>query len=210
MSHIWVSHVTRINASCHTYEWVTSHIWMSHVTRMSESCHTYKCVISHVWMSDAMYINTSHVTCGWVMSHIWMRVGERMKEGGRNSESCHNMNTLTYSYETVRYVTHTNSPLYFATHSTLWSICVPRLTVTYGYIDSFICVTWLIFPNWPTLFRLGISDLQKQGSFVTHTCIDGKRAVEGKGSHITNMNKSTCSYVWCDSRFFFRIRDSQK
>jgi len=29
--HIWMSYVTHINESCHTYEWVMSHIWMSHV-----------------------------------------------------------------------------------------------------------------------------------------------------------------------------------
>jgi len=28
--------------SCHTYGWVMSHIWMSHVTHMNESCHTYE------------------------------------------------------------------------------------------------------------------------------------------------------------------------
>jgi len=32
MSHIWMSHVAHINASCRTYRWVMSHIWMSHVT----------------------------------------------------------------------------------------------------------------------------------------------------------------------------------
>jgi len=41
MSHVWMSHVTRINESCHTYGWVMSHVLMSHVTRMDESCHTY-------------------------------------------------------------------------------------------------------------------------------------------------------------------------
>jgi len=28
MSHIWPSHVTHVNESCHTCEWVTSHMWM--------------------------------------------------------------------------------------------------------------------------------------------------------------------------------------
>jgi len=37
---IHVSHDTRINESCHTYERVESHIWMSHVTFMNDSCHT--------------------------------------------------------------------------------------------------------------------------------------------------------------------------
>ena len=60
MSHIWMSHVTRMNESRHTYErWnmiqikayerVMSHIWMSHVTHMNESCHTYERVMSHIW-----------------------------------------------------------------------------------------------------------------------------------------------------------------
>ena len=47
--YIWMSHVTHMNESCHThewvmshtYEWVMSHMWMSHVTHMNESCHTY-------------------------------------------------------------------------------------------------------------------------------------------------------------------------
>ena len=30
-----MSHVTRMNESCHTYKWVMSHVWMSHVTLMN-------------------------------------------------------------------------------------------------------------------------------------------------------------------------------
>jgi len=30
------------------YEWVMSHIWMSHVTHMNESCHTCEWVMSHM------------------------------------------------------------------------------------------------------------------------------------------------------------------
>ena len=30
------------------YEWVMSHIWMSHVTHMNESCHTCEWVMSHI------------------------------------------------------------------------------------------------------------------------------------------------------------------
>ena len=36
-----ISHVTNMNESCHTYEWVMSQIWMSHVT--------YKWVMSFVF-----------------------------------------------------------------------------------------------------------------------------------------------------------------
>jgi len=104
--YIWMRHVF-----CHTYEWVThmnaSHIWMSHVTRMNEAWRTCECIVSHVahmnasclishiWMSHACWgvtyqwvtcaneshINESHVLMShayqWVTcvdeSHIWMR-----------------------------------------------------------------------------------------------------------------------------------------
>ena len=46
MSHIWMSHVTHMNESCHTYEWLMSHIWMSHVAHMNESGHTCEWVMS--------------------------------------------------------------------------------------------------------------------------------------------------------------------
>ena len=59
MPHIWMSRVTHMNQSCHTYEsvmsrtydWVVSNIWMSYVTYMNEPCHTYEWVMSHTWMS---------------------------------------------------------------------------------------------------------------------------------------------------------------
>jgi len=44
MSRVWICH---------------SHIWMCYVTRMNASCHTYECVMSHTWMSHAIPRNTS-------------------------------------------------------------------------------------------------------------------------------------------------------
>ena len=74
MSHIWMSHVTHMNASCHTYECVMSHIWMCHVwmrpvwmrhvthmnvSRMDASCHTYKCVMyecmSYIYLTTSVW-----------------------------------------------------------------------------------------------------------------------------------------------------------
>jgi len=60
-----MSHVTHMNESCHTYEWVMSRIWMSHVTHMNESWHTYEWIMPHIWMSHVADVNES--------SHIWMR-----------------------------------------------------------------------------------------------------------------------------------------
>jgi len=60
ISHIWMSHVTHVNESYHTCEWVMLHIWMSHVTHVNESCHTYEWVMSHMWMSHITHWNVSN------------------------------------------------------------------------------------------------------------------------------------------------------
>jgi len=62
LSHIRMSHVTHMNASCHTYEWFMSHIWMSHVTHTNESCHTYERVMSYVWMSHVPHMTKTTLT----------------------------------------------------------------------------------------------------------------------------------------------------
>jgi len=40
MSHVWMSHITRVNEACHACEWVMSHVWTSHGTRMTWLVHT--------------------------------------------------------------------------------------------------------------------------------------------------------------------------
>ena len=72
MSHMWMSHVTHVDETCHTYGWVMSHMWMSYVTLMDESCHIYGWVVSHIWMSHVTHIDESCHTYRWVMSHISM------------------------------------------------------------------------------------------------------------------------------------------
>ena len=74
MSYIHMGHVTHMNESCHTYEWVMSHIWMSHVTiwmrhvtQISEPRHTYEWIMSHnrvISITECVmsYIHMGHVT----------------------------------------------------------------------------------------------------------------------------------------------------
>jgi len=50
----------QMNASCHSYGWITSPIWMSHDTHMNQS--------SGQWMSHAKQIDASCHTYGWVTS----------------------------------------------------------------------------------------------------------------------------------------------
>jgi len=95
MSRVW----TRMNESCHTYDWVMSHIWTSHVTHMkaclctlsrrrvcmrldcvfclpacmSHATHTYTWVTSHIWCAFGLRAWMSHVThnSGVFQFYIW-------------------------------------------------------------------------------------------------------------------------------------------
>ena len=91
MSHVWMSHGTYLNESCHTFAWVMSHIWMSHVTLMNESWHTSRAQLLQI-SHDTHMIESWHTlltSCcnvyGWDMSpvnescqkfewtcHVWM------------------------------------------------------------------------------------------------------------------------------------------
>jgi len=80
-----MSHVTHINESRCTYEWVMAHVSMSHGTHMNESWHTYEWVMAHIWMSHA-HMSMSHDThmtetwrtYEWVMAHTWMSHGTHL------------------------------------------------------------------------------------------------------------------------------------
>jgi len=76
VSHIWLVYFV-------AYDWVVLHVWMSSVTHMNTSCHTYRWVMSHIWTSRITQRNTSCHIYEWVMSHIWRSYVTYMKE------SCH-------------------------------------------------------------------------------------------------------------------------
>jgi len=67
----WMRHVTQTNESCHTYQWVMAPAWMCHVTRIIEAYHTYEWVLSH--LSRALWaflLQRTSRTSKWVMSHM--------------------------------------------------------------------------------------------------------------------------------------------
>ena len=89
MSHIRMSHVTHMNESCHTYEWVMSHIQMSHVTHTNEPCHTYNWVMSHIWMSHVTHTNEPCHTYAWVMPRISWDNTSQHKQNMATHETIH-------------------------------------------------------------------------------------------------------------------------
>jgi len=71
MSHdvknISVNQTAHSNEPCHSREWVMSHIWMSHVPRMETIC---KSTGDERVMSRIHVIHESRPTYEWVISHI--------------------------------------------------------------------------------------------------------------------------------------------
>jgi len=104
MSHMWMSHVTHMNESCHAYEWIVlynhtyecvmSHVCMRHITRVNisclpASCHTYAgSPVCHTFESDTSRIQMTHVermngsrhTYEWAMPHTWKCRDTHMNE----------------------------------------------------------------------------------------------------------------------------------
>ena len=163
--HRWMSHMSRMNWSRHTDEWVVSHIWMSHVTDVRESCHmneschtwmrhvTYEWVtshmheschiwVSHVVMDESCHIWVSHVTYGWVMSHM--------------NESCQ----IWMSHVPYAWVMS-----YMDESCQIWMSHVPYEC---DMIFSFIYVTWF-FNVWHNLFICHVTS--EYGTYITDTAI---------------------------------------
>jgi len=101
MPRISLSHVTHINESCRTYEWVKSHIWTSHVTHINETCHTYQWVMSPISMSYVTHINQTYPT------HLQRELNGRY---ACIREACCDMGLLSSRRWTAcaRHVTHVN------------------------------------------------------------------------------------------------------
>jgi len=72
----------------HIWMWVVSHVWLSHATRMNASCRTCGWVMSRIWIRHDTHTHASYRTYKWVMllkhervtSPIWMRHGTYTNE----------------------------------------------------------------------------------------------------------------------------------
>ena len=83
-----MSHVTRMNESCHTYEWVMSHVWMSHLSNRSGAVVMEgKVQKIRIWMSHVAYMKESCRTYEWVLSHIWISHVAHMDESCQTEQA---------------------------------------------------------------------------------------------------------------------------
>jgi len=74
-SHVWMSHVTRLYESCHSWEWVMSHVWINYVARGDKSCYTsYKSEevmpVGHMPVMCVTHVHESCQTYEWIVSHM--------------------------------------------------------------------------------------------------------------------------------------------
>jgi len=105
MSHTPMSHVTHINKSRHTHQWVMSHTSMSHVAHINMSCRTHQWVMSchtrqWVMTNHVTHMNESCHTSKWVTPHVWTSHATYM------NESCHTHSSLkTYDFQELN-LTH--------------------------------------------------------------------------------------------------------
>ena len=128
-THVCMSHVTYMNESCSTHEWVKSYIWMSHVTHMNESYYAFEWACCSVLQCVAVCCSVLQCFAVCVL-RIW---------------TCH-VTLLNRSCDSPWPCGDPQSPLWRQNHSQIWISdwsCLMR-DKTHVRHDSVICVTWLI------------------------------------------------------------------
>jgi len=166
MTHIWMSHDTHINESCHAYEWVMSRIWMSHVAHGNKpsltvrhdstivdpayyyvSYHSFICVTCLIHLRDMpdSYVCRDSIICVAWLIYLCDRTRESWEEvrGTRVVQvECWvddaRMGSLTHTCET--WLNHWGPDLF---PCAIWLIVMCVMTHSYICHNSLICVTWL-------------------------------------------------------------------
>jgi len=129
-----MSHVTHMNESCHTYEWVMSHIWMSPVTHMNESWND-----ACVWRDSFMCVKWLIHMCDMIHTFVWRDsfiLDDKLRESSdiqSNHYTLIHMREMTYSY-----VWHDSFIC------AIWLIHMCDMTLWYIRDDSFIPHSYLM------------------------------------------------------------------
>ena len=70
ITHMNLSSLTRVNASCYACKWVMSHVWKGHIPHPGGSCRKHGFIVPHVCMCFASHMNESWQTSECGMSRI--------------------------------------------------------------------------------------------------------------------------------------------
>jgi len=191
LSHIRMSYVTRMNASCRTHGCVEPHIQTSHITHINESCYTYECIMSHMWTSHAAHVKEAihparqHVTYTNESCHTWewVVVYHLRVQNTHTNTSCH-------PYEHI-YVRHSRIRVCNMTHSWVWR--------DKERVRDFERVTLLTCATRIHVFTNKVCHPYK--------CLITRTMSHVRKSHVTHMRKSHVPHIcvtrvkeWCDTR----------
>ena len=149
IAHVWMSHGTHMIESWHTYDWVMAHIWLSHGTHMIESCHAYQRVIDDVWMGHVTHM----MTYEWVMSHISRpRFLESLFyfEYPLHSRHVTHVHESYYAYEQVMVMSRSS-----AGHDMLVKGHVTHYNISWHRCEWVMSRTWLCHDTATTLQHTG-------------------------------------------------------
>ena len=130
-SHMWMSHVTHVDESCHTCGWIMPHMWMNHATRTNEEWPMYEWVVSHIWMRHCTRTIES-CPCIW-MSHVTRLILSCA------IASCHTYEGVTYTNESCHVHTWVMSRTYMSHVTYIHESCH-----TYAWVMSHIHMSHLI------------------------------------------------------------------
>ena len=134
----------------HRCEWVMAHMWMSHGTRVNESCHNDKWVMLQVWKNHVFPMCVTSFICYsfiWLIcySFIWLMM-----------LLIHMTHDVTHSYDWINHVIHmlliqmshdSFTRVTWLIHTCDMTRQVPVSAVTWlihAWHHSFTRVTWLI------------------------------------------------------------------
>ena len=193
LSYIWMSHVTHMNESWHTYEWVMSHIWMSHVTRMNVEWfdelifhHSFMCsyeLVESWWFDEHMKESWyEHICVPWLLT-----------EGSLASYVCHD------SFICVPWLLHVLIPwlLHVLVVSFMWWYeHMKESWHTYEWVMAHI---WIrrSYEHMKEWWNMSSSNHMKE-SWHTYEWVMAHRWT----SHVTHMNEScrpyegVMSHIW--------------
>jgi len=198
MSHIWMSHVTHMNESCHAYEWVCN-VWMSHfidgwvVSYMDESCRIWMSHATNGWLMQTSHVThtdesynmrMSHISYGWVMSHM--------------DESCHKwtshvINGWVMPHLWIKLVTYESATWHMWRSHALSRLNEPshiwRDHFAYERLMAHMKDTrkWVISVTYATGSGIGDGSSSDRGSILSLTWIS---RVTKKTSHVSLMDES--------------------
>jgi len=81
ISHVWMSYVTNVNESCHTYEWTMSRVWMNQQSSLNSPVECLRHDFLHVECNDGKgvlhhFLHVGRNDAEWLLDHLlqWWRM----------------------------------------------------------------------------------------------------------------------------------------